>query len=105
MTDLVEYQILIGCKDPQLSEEIFDEKELTDMIFAYFERIQMNFSLSVIEGGYRYGNGWYATENTLCISIIGDAETKIIRIAKTLSMFLNQECALVVKRPLKMKYT
>jgi len=104
MTNLVEYQIFIGCRDPQLSEEIFNEKEITDLISAYFERIQMNFSLLVIKGGYHYENGWYDTENTLCISIVGDAEMKILQIARTIAMFLNQECSLVVKNPLKMKY-
>ena len=103
MTDSVEYQIFIGCRDPQLAEEIFSKKEMTDLISAYFERIQMDFSLSVIKGGYYYENGWFDTENTLCISIIGDAEMEILRIAGAISMFLNQECSLVVKNPLKMK--
>ena len=104
MTDLVEYQILIGCKDPHLADEIFNEQELTDWISKYFEKIQMNYSLSFIKGGYYYGNGWYATENTLCISIIGDVEAEVLRITKAFSMFLNQECSLVLKKPLKMKY-
>ena len=104
MTDLIEYQIYIGYKDPQLGEEILSEKEITEVLSAYFERVKMGFSLLSLKGGYYYEDGWYDTENTLCISIIGDSETDILRITNAISMFMNQECSLVVKYPLKMKY-
>ena len=54
-----------------------------------------------MRGGYHYEAGWFDTEDTLCISIIGDSETDILRIAGSISMFMNQECTLVVKKPLK----
>lgn len=104
MADLVEYQIYIGYRDPQAGEEILSEKEIIALLTAYFERVQMGFSLMSVKGGYYYEDGWYDTENTICISIVGDSEMDIIRIANAVSMFMNQECSLVVKQPLKMKY-
>ena len=101
MADSVEYQIFIGCKDSQFQEEVVAEQELIRVITDYFERKRIDFSLMTMRGGYHYEVGWFDTENTLCISIIGDSETDILRIAGSISMFMNQECTMVVKKPLK----
>ena len=101
MADSVEYQIFIGCKDSQFQEEVVAEQELIRVITDYFERKRMDFSLMTMRGGYHYEGGWFDTEDTLCISIIGDSETDILRIAGSISMFMNQECTMVVKKPLK----
>lgn len=101
MADSVEYQIFIGCKDSQFQEEVVAEQELIRVITDYFERKRIDFSLMTMRGGYHYEVGWFDTEDTLCISIIGDSETDILRIAGSISMFMNQECTMVVKKPLK----
>ena len=101
MADSVEYQIFIGCKDSQFQEEVVAEQELIRVITDYFERKGIDFSLTTMKGGYYYETGWFDTEDTLCISIIGVSETDILQIAGSISMFMNQECTMIVKLPLK----
>lgn len=101
MADNVEYQIFVGSKDPQYMEEVVGEQELIRVISGYFERKGIDFSLMTMKGGYYYETGWFDTEDTLCISIIGASETDILQIAGSISMFMNQECTMIVKLPLK----
>ena len=44
------------------------------------------------------------TENTLCISIVGSSDLAIIKLAKSLSMYMNQEYSLVVKKDVQMSF-
>ncbi len=104
MEDSYEYQIFIGCKDPQSREEIVTEQELKEMISRYFERIKMDFSLLSLKGGYLYEDGWYDTEDTLCISIVGNHGLDVIRVARSLSEFMNQRCFLIVRNPVKLTF-
>jgi hypothetical protein len=101
MKDSFEYQIYIGCNDSQLHTEIVSEAELKDMVSRYFERIHMDFSLLSLKGSYLYENGWYITEDTLCINIIGNSSLNIKGIVRGLSMYMNQKCCLIVRKPLK----
>ena len=98
MNNNVEYQIYIGCIDNQLrDQEIVSEDELRDMVSSFFERNKIDFSIFSAKGGYLHENGWFVTENTLCINIIGSSDTDIIKLAKNLSMYMNQEYSMVVK--------
>lgn len=98
MNSNVEYQIYIGCIDNQLrDQEIVSEDELRDMVSSFFERNKIDFSIFSAKGGYLHENGWFVTENTLCINIIGSSDTDIIKLAKNLSMYMNQEYSMVVK--------
>lgn len=99
-----EYQIYIGCRDPQSREVIISWQELRDTISRFFERKKLNFSLISLKGGYLYEDGWYDTEDSLCISIIGDQGLDIVHIARNISEFMNQKCFLIVKSPLKYVY-
>lgn len=104
MEDSFEYQIYIGCRDSQLREELVPEEELRNLIASYFERKQMDFSLLSLKGGYLYEDGWYATENTLCISIVGKSGLNITKIARGLSRYMNQKCCLITRNPLKVAF-
>lgn len=98
MNSNVEYQIYIGCIDNQLrDQEIVSKDELRDMVSSFFERNKIDFSIFSAKGGYLHENGWFVTENTLCINIIGSSDTDIIKLAKNLSMYMNQEYSMVVK--------
>lgn len=101
MEESYEYQIYIGCKDPQLREELIKEHELREMVSRFFESRKLDFSLLSLKGGYLYEDGWYDTEDTVCISIVGDTGLDIIKIAKSLSAYMNQKCFLIVRNPLK----
>lgn len=104
MEDSFEYQIYIGCSDSQLHEQLIDGDELKEMISRFFARNEMDFSLLTLKGGYLHEDGWYDTEDSLCISIIGDQGLDIVRIARNLCAFMNQQCFLIVRSPVKMEF-
>lgn len=104
MEDSIEYQIYIGFNDSQVLEEIVSGDELLERVSRYFESNKVSFSMLNAHGGYLYSKGGFITENVLCITIIGGAEEEMVRIAKGLSMFMNQESALIVRTPLKKQY-
>ena len=105
MNDNVEYQIYIGCMDNQLrDQEVVSEDELRDMVSSFFERNKIDFSIFSAKGGYLHDDGWFVIENTLCISIIGSSDTDIIKLAKNLSMYMNQEYSMVVKQDIQTKF-
>ena len=97
MNDNTEYQIFIGCHDPQLQDEIVSEDELREMVVQFFERKKMDFSMFSVKGGYLHEDGRFISENSMCINIIGSYDLDIIKLAKSLSMYMNQECSLIVK--------
>ena len=103
MRDTVEYQILIGCKDSQIEEEVTTTEELLASLTYLFECEKINFSIVRATGGY-CNNGWYVTENSLCINIIGEASFDIIKFAKSISMIMNQEYILIIKNVLEEKF-
>lgn len=97
MHDNTEYQIFIGCHDSQLGDELVSRDELKDMVIQFFKQKKIDFSMLSARGGYISENGGFVSENSLCINIIGAYDLDIIRLARSLSMFMNQECSLVVK--------
>ena len=97
MKNNTEYQIFIGCGDYHLQDEIISEGELREMVAQFFRRNEIDFSMFSAKGGYLRQDGRFISENTLCISIIDSDDLDIVRLAKSLSMFMNQERALVVK--------
>lgn len=101
MTDNVEYQIFIGCKDSQSRSDVVSEEELTETVVNFFARKQIDFTLVSAVGGYMHEDGSYVTEDSLCINIIGDPQLDIIKLTKSLSMFMNQESALVMRNAVK----
>lgn len=101
MKDNTEYQIFIGCNDSQLGEEIVSEDELKAMIIQFFKKKKIDFSVLSAKGGFLHADKSFVYENSLCINIIGSCDLDIIRLAKNLSMFMNQECSLVVKNIVK----
>ena len=105
MNNNVEYQIFIGCKDNQLrDQEIVSEDELRDIVSSFFKRKKIDFSIFSVKGGYLHDDGWFMTENTLCISIIGSSDAAIIKLAKNLSMFMNQEYSMIIKQNIHTKF-
>ena len=105
MNNNVEYQIYIGCRDNQLRDrELVSEDELRDMVSSFFERNKIDFSIFSAKGGYLHEDGWFVTENTLCISIIGAEDLAIIKLAKNLSMYMNQEYSMIVRSHIQTKF-
>ena len=103
MKNDVEYQIIVGCNDSFLKIEYVKDHELSDIIVNFFSRQNINFSLLRINGGYLYDDGSFVLENGVCITIIGSSDEKILRLAKTLKMFMFQENVLVIKNKLETK--
>gem|GEM_PF-390184 len=105
MQDNTEFQIFIGCTDHQTFEEVITEKELKRMMYKFFERNKTDFSMFSAKGGYLHKNGNFIIENTLCINIIAASEYDIFKLAKSLSMYMNQECSLIIKTSIKTAFT
>lgn len=101
MEDSIEYQIFIGCNDSQLNDEVVNENELNEMLSEFFMRKRIDFSMLSAKGGFLHENGSFVTENTLCVNIIGGSDLDIVKLAKSLSMYMNQECSLIIRHSLK----
>ena len=99
-----EYQIYIGYKDSYSLEEYVSVDELREMVAQFFRRKEMDFTLYTAKGGYMYSDGTFDTEDTLCINIIGASDVDIIKLAKNLSMLMNQECSLVIKESVRSQF-
>ena len=104
MNDNIEYQIYIGCKDDDLHDVVISIEELTEMVINFFSLKEIDFTLVQAKGGFLHENGWYEVEDTICINIIGSSDLDIIKLGKTLSMFMNQECVLVVRNSLQTRF-
>ncbi|MBP5773107.1 MAG: hypothetical protein J6W35_03455 [Eubacterium sp.] len=104
MRKSVEYQIFIGLNDSQVYEEVVNEKELVEMVSSFFERKEVDFSMFRAKVGYCYDSDKFVVESVLCINIIGKSMLDISRMAKSLSMYMNQESILIVRNELKQKF-
>ena len=101
MKNNTEYQIFIGCHDSQIQGELVNDDELKEMVVEFFKRKKIDFSIFDVKGGYLHEDGRFVSENSLCINIIGSHDLDIIKLAKGLSMYMNQECSLIVKDLIK----
>ena len=97
MKENTEYQIYIGCHDLRFKNELVGYEELKELIVKFFKKKEIGFSLYGAKGGYLHTDGTFIVENSLCINIIGSDDLNIKKLASALSMFMNQECTLVVK--------
>ena len=104
MTGTYEYQIFIGCNDPQLHGELVSENDLKMVVAQFFERYKVDFSMLSAKGGYLYDNGEFTVEDSLCINIIGAQEKDVLRFTKTLSSYMNQEASLIVRTPVQIEF-
>jgi hypothetical protein len=104
MKDNTEFQIFIGCQDSGLHGEVVSVDELKEMVEQFFRRKEIGFSMYYAKGGFLHDDGRYVSENSLCINIIGAYDLDIIRLAKSLSMYMNQKCSLVTKSNIKAEY-
>ena len=103
MIPSIEYQIFVGCDDPHIKSAYINDDELIGLISNHFIRKKVDFSVLKSTGGYLYAEGDYAIENGVCISIIGAKEEEILKLSKSLAMYMNQEKLLIVKNDLKVK--
>lgn len=103
MKETTEFEIYIGCNDPQAQDEIVSREELEDLVVSFFDRNHIDFSLVQAKGGYLQENGVFVLEDSLCISIIGDPDLDILGLAKGLAMYMNQEKAMVVRKTVASK--
>ncbi len=101
MENSYEHQIFIGCYDLKAEREAISESRLREMITYFFESRKIDFSMLSCQGGYLHEEGWFITENSICIDVIGDPDLDVISLAKKLSVYLNQESILVVRNALK----
>ena len=104
MTPAIEYQIFIGCNDSQLNKELVAIENMIEVISIFFEREKIDFTLFRATGGYYHENGWYITENSLCINIINPSNIDIFKLTKSISMIMNQERALIIKNVIEKKF-
>ena len=105
MKSTTEYQIFIGCNDSQLQRELITIEELIKGISCYFQKEKIDFTILRASGGYHHKNGWFVTENSLCINIIGcSSNIDIIKLAKGLSMIMNQEHTLIIKNSIEEEF-
>jgi hypothetical protein len=104
MNAISEFQIYIGSLDSQLNTELVNENEFKEMVVRFFKHKEIAFSMYRAVGGFLHENGDFVAENSMCINIIGARDLDIVSLAKSLSMFMNQECSLVVKNIVKTEY-
>ena len=103
MKEIYEYKIIIGCMDSQTKDEVVSRNEFSEMVTKFFVRMKIDFSITHAEGWYFHIDGSFVSENTLCIGIIDYEDFDIMRLAKSLSMFMNQEQVLITKNVINAK--
>lgn len=99
----IEYQIIVGCNDSFSRDEFVKYDELKKIIVDFFQRKEVDFSLLKQDGGFLYNDGEFVMENGVCVTIIGADDERIMSLAKSLKMFMNQERILVIKNKLETK--
>lgn len=104
MNNNVQYEINIGCNDQHNKEEIVNSSELLKIVNDYFLKKKINYSAQEVEGGYHHKDGVYMFEKTLCITVVGDQDFDIVKFAKGLSMYMNQECFMITKENILEEY-
>ena len=104
MKDSTEYQIFIGCHNAQANEEVVSEHQLKEMLSKFFERYEVDFSMLSAQGGYLHKDGQFIIEDSLCINIIGASDLDIIRLGRSLAMFMDQETALITRNDLQARF-
>ena len=104
LQDTVEYQIFIGCHDAGESGEVVNHKYLEEMAAQFFARKRIGFSIMSVQGGYQYENGDFVTEDSLCINLVGEPGLDIVKLARSLAMYMNQERVLIVRNALQTEY-
>lgn len=97
----IEYQLFIGFHDAAFNDEYVEVKELEKIVLDFFKRENIDFTLLKNEGGYLYNNNQFVLEHSLCINIIGATEKEMVRLAKSLSMYMNQESVLLTKSAIR----
>ena len=102
--DNQEYQLFVGFHDIATDNEFVNEKELEKIVIDFFSRENVDFSLLKSDGGYLYNNHDFILEHSFCINIIGASEKEMIRLGKSLSMFMNQESVLLIRSPIKSEF-
>ena len=101
MNQNIEYQIIIGCNDHHTKGEYVSDEELSKTIVDFFTRKEIDFSLLKLTGGYLYKGSGFVFENSVCITIVGSDDRKIVRLAKAFKMYMNQETVLITKNKLQ----
>ena len=96
-----EYQLFIGFHDYATNDEFVKVNELENVVINFFKRENVDFTLLKNEGGYLYNNKQFVMEHSLCVNIIGASEEEMVRLAKSLSMYMNQESVLLVRSPMQ----
>lgn len=104
MNESIEYQIFVGCSDGQTLDYVINENELNKTIEDFFKRKNIDFSMLRARGGYLNSDGTFITEQSVCINIIGNKQLDIVKLARSLSMYMNQESILVVKNKLNVSF-
>ena len=104
MNEIICYRIFLGYNDSQTKEQLVTEDELEQLVSAYFQKKKIGFTVSSGKGGYLYKDGKYILENIIIITLVGDQGIDIFRLAKNLSMYLNQEASLVMKHTVEKRY-
>lgn len=104
MKEAAEYQIFIGCRDSELHDEVVSEDELRETVTQFFRQREIGFSVLSAKGGYLHTDGRFIYESTVLINIIDSNDLDIARLARGLSMFMNQERVLVIKDVVKTEY-
>lgn len=104
MKENTEYQIYIGCQDSRFKSELVGADELKELVVKFFKKKEIGFSMYIAKGGYLHSDGTFITEDSLCINLIGTSDLDIKKLARSLSMFMNQECTLVVKDIIRSQY-
>lgn len=95
---------MIGLNDVESKLEEVNRDDLIELIEHVFITYKINFSLSLMDGGYSYNNDKFICENSVNITCITNTTEGMDEFVDNLKMLLNQESILVTKKQLEVEY-
>lgn len=98
------YDIYIGLNSNISKENIIPFHQIESLIFDFFTKKQLDFSMSTIDGGYTYSDQSFNTEQAIVITLVNGDKAIIERICRNLKMILEQESIGLIKREMEMLF-
>lgn len=98
------YDIYIGLDSNISKEKLLTFHEIENIIFDFFTKKQLDFSMNTIDGGYTYSDQCFKTEQSIVITLVNGDKDMVDRICRNLKMVLEQESICLVKREMEMLY-
>ena len=86
-------------------QEVMEMNHICNELIKVYNAYQIGFSINRKLGGYLHSDGSYVTENSICVTLIGNpTDQELFEYIEILKKTLNQESILVVQQIIDSEY-